>query len=451
MLKPGVISSAFFNLQPTTDVRNKIESLFRTNGLEFLIKHFNSIVHLPLGMKWCLKHNITNLDILVTGSLFKVLLPEYPERPKDLKADDLGDGFEHGLYEDNNIQRWAEQFRKLIAVSTKFAKADLPTDKNFSHPSLATNFPNISFHMEDHEKAMVLWKRSVFALASCLVAAHLMDIRVVEIVAGSVLDKRLYKLERDTNTTSTNHWKIQLFPNYEKARSNWKLNFAKGIWSAFVLARNILTKEEDKSRPVWPDCLVAIELEPEPFRLANHPREILSLIEETSGYILDNYEEPIDPIFQKNISPARDCEVTTKEAKHIADKIGVNLDIGHVAMLLQKSSNINSISLEEQTMEFLYSNSPSSCNPILNEAEKENFWEKIFHSHLSDHGLIHNKDQVPLDMLPKEFYVNILKQYENRPENGSRTKCVALELEAASTTGEIGAGYHYILEMLDAV
>jgi hypothetical protein len=96
-------------------------------------------------------------------------------------------------------------------------------------------------------------------------------------------------------------------------------------------------------------------------------------------------------------------------------------------------------------------NPPPACDRILCESEEKEYWGKIFHSHLSDHGLIHNKDQVPLSMLPKEFYIPFLRYYKERPKNPLKTKCVALELEAASTTGEIGAGFHYIQEMLDAL
>lgn len=489
-LLQSVISSAFFNIPGTEEQFKEIEEISKEQ--KFFDNKPLTYSSIPLGIAWCLRHDIKNVDILVSVSLFKQLLNSEIFHKKiqivnsNSKNMHLFDCYKKWPLNKHILDDWVNRF--IDSIYSAIATAKKWNNKEAGNaviniPSIATNYPNLS-NASELPEANELWRRSVFALACCMVAAHRIKEKqrdskkfiVIEIVAGSILD-RIEDSQQHENGDQ-NIWLLRIHNKEEETRSKWKKQLGIGVLCAYILASYCLSVEGSQEICL-PDVSLAVEFEPEPYRLTNSPKEWIDVVrqikQQCKEFSIEEIKKVMGIIFEDVSSDyiiKSSCTIDGENIEKInafiqnfclekryvlASRVGYNLDCGHIAMYLSKyartsaTSCIRNYDLSNYLHCFLPSNHDNLGHPdFLNVDEQTEFWDFVFHSHVSDHGITHNKDQTPLSVLTKEFYLSLLYKYKKICEtvNLCRSNCVSLELEAASRTEDIYVGYHTISELL---
>lgn len=252
--------------------------------------------------------------------------------------------------------------------------------------ALATNFPGIS----SVDKAEQAWEDAVRYLAVCLVVAHRLGTRVVEIVCGA----RIY----------THHDGRQLFIsslNDKSVINCIQSRFAEGVYKAFCKAEQILGLRR------WPNVGLAIEMEPDEVALTRTIDDVSLLLAKVNKVLRKNGD------FGKR------------------SHFGINVDWGHLLLACDAG---------------YYGRDRMALQRCLSKLEKPGVKRRIMHAHVADHFPGAHRADAPIGTFRQmdaywplmDFYARLLKQFvgKSRAVNQFFTGALGIELEARQEIGE---------------
>jgi hypothetical protein len=265
--------------------------------------------------------------------------------------------------------------------------------------SLATNIPNISkIDQKDDKPSIEYRKEAIDELAISLLVAQLLDTPVVVIVCGRRIASHVKEQKQMVYfSTSTN---VERNPKTEL--------FSDGVVRAYQKAREALQTDS------YPRAGVALEMEPDAMALADGPDAWIR-------------------VYKYLKAKAAVVDSGDTEGECLAERIGLNLDLGHVMVSIDRSTH----RVHENADRGHY------INKLIDDVTNiEGDVHPIFHYHIADHALgAHWVDSPLLKFRQPDEYIQMLEKLwyikgKQRSKYSSGT--IAIELEACKRPEEVG-------------
>lgn len=272
-------------------------------------------------------------------------------------------------------------------------------------PALASNFPNISnlSTTRDSVSHEYLWEGAVNSLAVCLLVAHDIGVKVVEIVCGRCVEVHVDEAEHKIRVSSLND------SGSSGTVTRIRKRFVEGVWRAFARAYDELDAY------MLPQAAVALEMEPDILALAHEVADLQTLLHD-----LDEGPELRGEL--ERLSGLRN---------ELQCHFGLNLDWGHFLVALDRVDPVTEYAQSQQAWAIL-------DGPLR---------QRVLHGHVSDHapgahwidGSVGAFRSLRHFERLLRFQSEVIQETDKRRKECGLSRCssgaVAIELEACGDVG----------------